>query len=60
MKEKKKVHYLVRGNYYACIKAVGNGVLGLATKNRKLVTCKNCLRYLKHKKKKRIYFSEYY
>lgn len=39
-----KVHFLRWHNYYACIRAVGNGVLGLATKNKDLVTCKNCIR----------------
>ena len=44
----KKVHYLDSDNYYLCNKAVGNGVRGLATKNIKLVTCKNCLLRIKN------------
>lgn len=44
--QSKLIHYLVAQNYYACIRAVGNGVRGIATKNRKLVTCKNCLAYI--------------
>lgn len=47
----KKVHLLDSRNYYRCISAVGNGVRGIATKNIKFVTCKNCLRWLKKKKK---------
>jgi hypothetical protein len=47
----KKVHLLDSRNYYRCISAVGNRIRGIATKNIKLVTCKNCLRWLKKKKK---------
>lgn len=43
----KKVHYLRSDNYYACNRAVGHGVRGLATCNPKLVTCKNCQRKIK-------------
>jgi len=39
-----RVHFLRSDNYYACIRAVGNGVRGIGTKNWRLVTCKNCLR----------------
>ena len=45
----KPIHYLRSDNYYLCIKGIkacGNGVCGLATKNYKLVTCKNCMRKL--------------
>lgn len=41
------VHFLVEDNYYACIRAVGNGVRGLATKNPDLVDCENCLKHYK-------------
>ena len=43
----KPIHLLGFKNYYACIRACGNDVCGIATKNPKLVTCKNCLKVLK-------------
>lgn len=42
-----QVHFLRWHNYYACNRAVGNGVRGLATKNKTLVTCFNCIWSLK-------------
>lgn len=45
-KKRKPIHYVLRSGYYLCIKAIGNGICGLATRNKKLVTCKNCLRAL--------------
>lgn len=53
MTTKKPIHFLVKSNYYACIKAVGNSVSGIATKNKKLVTCKNCLQFIKKKEEAR-------
>jgi hypothetical protein len=47
----KRVHYLTWHNYYACNRAVGNGVRGLATKNPKLVTCFNCFQILTRDKR---------
>ena len=41
-----KVHMLDSKNYYYCIHAVGNGIRGVGTKNKNLVTCKNCLKHL--------------
>jgi len=41
--EQKKIHYLEKNNYYLCIRAVGNDVLGIVTKKWKFVTCKNCI-----------------
>jgi hypothetical protein len=38
----KPIHMLDSRNYYYCIMAVGNRICGIATKNKKLVTCKNC------------------
>lgn len=43
----KPTHYLKHGNWYACNQAIGNEIKGIATKNPKLVTCKNCQKYTK-------------
>lgn len=37
------IHHIDNKGWYECNQAVGNGVRGIASRNWKLVTCKNCL-----------------
>lgn len=38
------IHYIDSKGWYACNHAVGNGIRGVASRNWKKVTCKNCLK----------------